>query len=54
MLHLNGYNIANPAILARPPAVVERPRRQMLVLRTPKGWTGPAEVDGVAVEGTSY
>ena len=24
----------------------------MLVLRTPKGWTGPHEVDGVPVEGT--
>ena len=24
----------------------------MIVLRTPKGWTGPAEVDGIPVEGT--
>jgi xylulose-5-phosphate/fructose-6-phosphate phosphoketolase len=24
----------------------------MIVLRTPKGWTGPKEVDGVQVEGT--
>ena len=24
----------------------------MIVLRTPKGWTGPQEVDGVQVEGT--
>ena len=24
----------------------------MLVLRTPKGWTGPREVDGVPIEGT--
>ena len=24
----------------------------MIVLRTPKGWTGPKEVDGVPVEGT--
>ncbi|HEX2300588.1 MAG TPA: phosphoketolase family protein [Pseudonocardiaceae bacterium] len=31
---------------------VERPRWPMLVLRTPKGWTGPREVDGVPVEGT--
>jgi xylulose-5-phosphate/fructose-6-phosphate phosphoketolase len=30
----------------------ERPRWPALVLRTPKGWTGPAEVDGVPVEGT--
>jgi len=29
-----------------------RPRWPMIVLRTPKGWTGPAEVDGVPVEGT--
>ena len=30
----------------------ERPRWPMIVLRTPKGWTGPREVDGVRVEGT--
>ncbi|MBP2364552.1 phosphoketolase family protein [Pseudonocardia parietis] len=30
---------------------VERPRWPMLVLRTPKGWTGPTEVDGRQVEG---
>ena len=29
-----------------------RPRWPAIVLRTPKGWTGPKEVDGVAVEGT--
>ncbi len=29
-----------------------RPRWPMIVLRTPKGWTGPAEVDGLPVEGT--
>src|SRR5439155_13938571 len=29
-----------------------RPRWPMLVLRTPKGWTGPAEVDGLPMEGT--
>ena len=29
-----------------------RPRWPMLVLRTPKGWTGPREVDGVPIEGT--
>ena len=29
-----------------------RPRWPMIVLRTPKGWTGPHEVDGVVVEGT--
>ncbi len=103
ILHLNGYKIANPTILARigddeltdlltgygytpylvdgsDPEVVHQtlaatldhvldeirsiqdearadpsaPRRSwpMIVLRTPKGWTGPREVDGVPVEGT--
>jgi xylulose-5-phosphate/fructose-6-phosphate phosphoketolase len=103
ILHLNGYKIANPTVLARipegelrellrgygheprlvsgdEPAAVhqemasaldwaldeiariqagwrrhdstERPRWPMLVLRTPKGWTGPHEVDGFPVEGT--
>ncbi|MBO0916189.1 phosphoketolase family protein [Streptomyces laculatispora] len=103
ILHLNGYKIANPAVLARipeaeldellhgyghdvlhvsgdDPAVVhramaaamdtaltrialiqkaaregdatERPSWPMIVLRTPKGWTGPATVDGLPVEGT--
>ena len=102
ILHLNGYKIANPTILARIPhaeleslmrgyghvpyfvegndpqvvhqlmaatleAVVleirriqehartnndaTRPLWPMIVLRTPKGWTGPAEVDGHKVEG---
>ncbi|GGN48386.1 putative phosphoketolase [Streptomyces albiflavescens] len=103
ILHLNGYKIANPTVLARLPeheldallkgyghepihvtgddpheihramadafdqaldrialaqrsarenGVSERVRWPMIVLRTPKGWTGPAEVDGVPVEGT--
>ncbi|MBI0294629.1 phosphoketolase family protein [Streptomyces sp. PRKS01-29] len=103
ILHLNGYKIANPTVLARlpwpeldalmrgnghepihvsgdDPAEVhrsmatacdlafdriaqfqraareegsrERPLWPMIVLRTPKGWTGPGEVDGVPVEGT--
>jgi xylulose-5-phosphate/fructose-6-phosphate phosphoketolase len=112
ILHLNGYKIANPALLARipdgeldhllrgvghdpvhvsgdDPAAVHRqlaaaldtcldriaeiqrtargggrsrsarsgggdgrPRWPMIVLRTPKGWTGPAEVDGLPVENT--
>ncbi len=34
---------------ARPP---ERPRWPMIVLRSPKGWTGPKEVDGLPTEGT--
>jgi xylulose-5-phosphate/fructose-6-phosphate phosphoketolase len=98
ILHLNGYKIANPTVLARisevelvslfegygyRPLIVsgdepeqvhrdlaaalddalgeiaelkrtapERPRWPMIVLRTPKGWTGPATVDGLPVEGT--
>src|SRR5216110_1670378 len=98
ILHLNGYKIANPTVLARIPepelvsllegygwqpllvsgdepepvhhalasaldealdAIAEikdrpdgRPRWPMIVLRTPKGWTGPKEVDGLPVEGT--
>ncbi len=103
ILHLNGYKIANPTILARIPekeltdlltgygyephyvtgdqpeamhqlmagtmdAVIEeirriqkaarvvgaehaeRPRWPMIVLRSPKGWTCPKEVDGLPVE----
>ncbi len=97
ILHLNGYKIANPTVLARipeaelvsllhgygydplivsgsEPALVHqalaaaldaaldgiaaakkssgRPRWPMIVLRTPKGWTGPKVVDGLQVEGT--
>jgi xylulose-5-phosphate/fructose-6-phosphate phosphoketolase len=33
------------------PRSVERPRWPMIVLRSPKGWTGPKEVDGLKVEG---
>jgi len=105
VLHLNGYKIANPTILARIPheelemlfkglgwtphfvegddpekmhakmaevlegcvleiraiqkkarsapagQTVERPKWPMIVLRTPKGWTGPKTVDGHKVEG---
>ncbi|MGH8176569.1 MAG: phosphoketolase family protein [Steroidobacter sp.] len=102
ILHLNGYKIAGPTVLARIPReeltqllsgyghepfyvdrqptstathllmartldrVIERigeiqtdarsngfrdrPRWPMIVLKTPKGWTGPSEVDGIAVE----
>jgi xylulose-5-phosphate/fructose-6-phosphate phosphoketolase len=32
--------------------VIKRPRWPMIVLRTPKGWTGPKFVDGKPVEGT--
>ncbi|MFZ0898705.1 MAG: phosphoketolase family protein, partial [Candidatus Sulfotelmatobacter sp.] len=103
VLHLNGYKIANPTVLARIPqkelealligyghkpyfvqgddptdmhqkmastleeCILEirsiqqnarskkdptRPRWPMIVLRSPKGWTGPKEVDGHKVEGT--
>ena len=37
---------------ARGHRVVGRPRWPVLVLRTPKGWTGPKVVDGVPIEGT--
>lgn len=103
ILHLNGYKIANPTVLARIPAdeldalmrgygyvpitvagdepadvhrqlagalddafdqiaAIQRAAREdgqtgrplwpMIILRTPKGWTGPREVDGKKVEGT--
>jgi xylulose-5-phosphate/fructose-6-phosphate phosphoketolase len=103
ILHLNGYKIANPTVLARisreeleslfvgygyKPYIVEgsdpepmhqlmaktldtviaeiktiqnnarnnggtkRPRWPMIILKTPKGWTGPKEVDGVKTEGS--
>jgi xylulose-5-phosphate/fructose-6-phosphate phosphoketolase len=103
VLHLNGYKIANPTVLARiardelrallegygyAPRFVEgsdpeamhqlmattldevldkigeiqsraragegsgRPRWPLIVLVTPKGWTGPKEVDGLPIEGT--
>ncbi|HMA35808.1 MAG TPA: phosphoketolase family protein, partial [Chloroflexia bacterium] len=37
---------------ARAHGVPTRPRWPAIVLRTPKGWTGPKEVDGLPVEGT--
>ena len=37
---------------ADPGKTIPRPRWPMMVLRSPKGWTGPATVDGVVVEGT--
>jgi xylulose-5-phosphate/fructose-6-phosphate phosphoketolase len=103
ILHLNGYKISNPTVLARiegeeleqflrgcgwAPLFVEgddpelmhermatvmdsaieeiqriqtnarnkqdpsRPRWPMIVLRSPKGWTGPKVVDGLQIEGT--
>jgi xylulose-5-phosphate/fructose-6-phosphate phosphoketolase len=44
--------IAEIQSLARKAGFTERPRWPMIVLQTPKGWTGPKEVDGVPVEGT--
>jgi xylulose-5-phosphate/fructose-6-phosphate phosphoketolase len=37
---------------ARTSGARERPRWPMIVLRSPKGWTGPKTVDGAAIEGT--
>ncbi|MFE0534245.1 phosphoketolase [Streptomyces nigra] len=37
---------------AREDGVAERVRWPVIVLRTPKGWTGPREVDGLPVENT--
>jgi xylulose-5-phosphate/fructose-6-phosphate phosphoketolase len=37
---------------ARQRGVMDRPRWPAIVLRTPKGWTGPKVVDGVQIEGT--
>ncbi len=37
---------------ARSRGSAERPRWPLIVLRTPKGWTGPRQVDGRQVEGT--
>ncbi|MDQ6796498.1 MAG: fatty acid desaturase [Actinomycetota bacterium] len=41
--------IRNAAADQREPA---RPRWPVIVLRSPKGWTGPKVVDGLAIEGT--
>ncbi len=37
---------------AREDGQLQRPMWPMIVLRSPKGWTGPAEVDGKPTEGT--
>ncbi len=37
---------------ARSGEVIERPHWPLLILRTPKGWTGPKEVDGKKIEGS--
>jgi xylulose-5-phosphate/fructose-6-phosphate phosphoketolase len=68
MLHLNGYKIDLAMAEALDTAYgeirelqdsarggnrPERPRWPMLIVKSPKGWTGPKEVDGIKVEGTS-
>jgi xylulose-5-phosphate/fructose-6-phosphate phosphoketolase len=37
---------------ARQHGITKRPNWPVIVLRTPKGWTGPKEVDGLPIEGT--
>ncbi|MFF5229909.1 phosphoketolase [Dactylosporangium sp. NPDC000521] len=44
--------IAEIQLRARHDGRTERPRWPMIILRSPKGWTGPKEVDGQPVEGT--
>ncbi|KAJ4285981.1 hypothetical protein N0V88_008168 [Collariella sp. IMI 366227] len=39
---------------ARSGKPIVKPRWPMLVLRTPKGWTGPKEVDGKIIEGSFH
>ncbi|HKD96855.1 MAG TPA: phosphoketolase family protein, partial [Micromonosporaceae bacterium] len=46
------YEIGEIQRLAREDGATDRPRWPMIVLRTPKGWTGPRTVDGLPVEGT--
>jgi xylulose-5-phosphate/fructose-6-phosphate phosphoketolase len=45
-------NIATIQRQARTDGTVERPRWPMIVLRSPKGWTGPKTVDGLKTEGS--
>ena len=44
-------NPRDPARGAHQPATPNAPRWPMIVLNTPKGWTGPKEVDGKKTEG---
>jgi xylulose-5-phosphate/fructose-6-phosphate phosphoketolase len=44
--------IAHIQVAAREDGDTRRRRWPMIVLRSPKGWTGPKEVDGLPVEGT--
>ena len=43
---------ADPAGRARQRQALARPRWPMIVLNSPKGWTGPKVVDGLQIEGT--
>src|ERR1035438_9176159 len=63
ILHLNGYKISGPTVQARTSdedlralyigrGFKKQPIWPMIVLRTPKGWTCPKEVDGIPIEGT--
>lgn len=45
-------DIRNLQRRARSDGLVERSRWPMIILRSPKGWTGPKVVDGLPVEGT--
>src|SRR6185312_5355903 len=45
-------DIAGIQQAAREEGATERPRWPMIVLRSPKGWTGPKEVDGLPAEGS--
>ena len=45
-------NRGDPALSASRWGRPTRPTWPMIVLRSPKGWTGPAEVDGLPMEGT--
>jgi xylulose-5-phosphate/fructose-6-phosphate phosphoketolase len=47
-------NIQQIQYAARHEGALTRPRWPMLVLRSPKGWTGPAAIDGVPNEGTFH
>ncbi|HEY7961307.1 MAG TPA: phosphoketolase family protein [Solirubrobacteraceae bacterium] len=48
----DGASAGHPRGGDRDGASAERPRWPLIVLGTPKGWTGPKEVDGLAVEGS--
>jgi xylulose-5-phosphate/fructose-6-phosphate phosphoketolase len=47
---MSGGGGEQTALLSRDGGNIERPRWPMLVLRSPKGWTGPKFVDGLPVE----